>query len=232
MRRGERVVSLHTESLVLPPNIARLVQVLAALLVIVFVAAGCGGGSVATASADSVSDAPEITPFTGLEPVEVDPDEEGTAPVDLDPGAEGTAPVDPDPNGNGTAPVAPVPAGTPELLRLEVLETLPHDPNAYTQGLLFDGDGLLLESTGLRSESDLRRVRPDTGEVVQIVAAPLDYFAEGLTQVGDELIQLTWQDGVALYWDAASFELKRSVPYTGEGWGLCFDGGRLVSTLR
>lgn len=121
----------------------------------------------------------------------------------------------------------PDPNESVEYLIVEVIESFPHDPAAFTQGLLVDGD-VLLESTGQRYESDLRRVQPDTGDVLQIVSAPGDFFAEGLTKVGDELIQLTWRAQQALVWDATTFELKRTVGYPGEGWGLCYDGDRLV----
>ena len=116
---------------------------------------------------------------------------------------------------------------TAEQLVVAVLESYPHDPAAFTQGLELH-DGTFIESTGLRFESSLRRVIPVTGEVTQIVDTPSDYFAEGVTRVGDELIQLTWTEGTAFYWDAATFELNKQVTYSGEGWGLCYDGSRLV----
>ncbi len=113
---------------------------------------------------------------------------------------------------------------------LEVVASYPHDVEAFTQGLELDDDGFLLESTGLIGESDLRRVNLETGEIEQIVSTPLDYFAEGITKVGDEIVQITWQNNTAFYWDAATYELNRQVNYDGEGWGICFDGRRLVMT--
>lgn len=124
----------------------------------------------------------------------------------------------------------PAPAVTEvESLTVEVVESFPHDPDAFTQGLEFH-DGVLLESTGLRFESDLRRVILETGEVTQIVNTPSDFFAEGLTKVGNELIQITWQDQTAFYWDATTFEQTRLTTYSGDGWGLCYDGTRLIMT--
>jgi len=116
-----------------------------------------------------------------------------------------------------------------EQLAVQVLETFPHDAAAFTQGLELDG-GLLLESTGLNGQSDLRRVIPETGVVIQSVPTPNDFFAEGLTKVGDQLIQLTWTENTAFFWDAASFELRKEVTYQGEGWGICYDGAQLIMT--
>jgi glutamine cyclotransferase len=114
-----------------------------------------------------------------------------------------------------------------EELRVRVVRTLPHDRGAFTQGLLLF-DGKLYESTGLLRESTLRRVDPDSGTVEAKVALDPALFGEGLARVGGRLIQLTWQNGRALYWNLSSMTKEREVPYEGEGWGLCFDGRRLV----
>lgn len=198
------------------------------LLAVALVAvASCGSDDAAVAS---TSFATEPTAITGLlEPAQGD-DERATEtelPV-ADAEVEAALPA-------GPTPTAALPAGTVELLRPEIIESFPHDNTAYTQGLeVIDGD--LFESTGRQAhpggdvvyESDLRRVDLATGEVIQRADAPGTVFAEGLTKVGDELIQLTWQDQVAFYWDAESFEFIREVAYEGQGWGLCFDGEHLI----
>lgn len=120
--------------------------------------------------------------------------------------------------------------GELEELSVKVVATYPHDVEAFTQGLELDDDGTLLESTGLFGSSDLRRVNLETGEVQELVETPSGLFAEGATKAGDEIIQLTWRGNTAFYWDAATFELNKQVNYEGEGWGLCFDGERLVMT--
>ena len=107
-----------------------------------------------------------------------------------------------------------------------MLRNLPHDPLAYTQGLVFQ-DGVLFESTGRRGASSVRRVDLESGEVLSIHQLSEEYFGEGLALVGSELIQLTWQSGLAFVYDSESLELKRTLEYTGEGWGLCFDGESL-----
>jgi len=113
--------------------------------------------------------------------------------------------------------------------RIEVLETLPHDTAAYTQGLEFF-DGVLYESTGGYGRSTLRKVEPSTGRVLQEVPIGESYFAEGLTRVGDRLVQLTWQENVAFVYDIETLTLQDTVPVDTHGWGLCYDGRQLLST--
>src|SRR4051812_30955994 len=91
----------------------------------------------------------------------------------------------------------------PEELRVRIVRTLPHDRGAFTQGLLMF-EGKLYESTGLLRESTLRRVDPDTGAVEAKVSLDPDLFGEGLARVGGHLIQLTWQNGRALFWNMSS----------------------------
>jgi glutamine cyclotransferase len=128
-----------------------------------------------------------------------------------------------------TSPAAPAVPAAPAIERLtvKVLATHPHDPSCYTQGLLWHG-GELYESCGLYGQSSLRRSDPATGAVRQRVAVPAAYFAEGLALVGERLLQLTWREGVALVYDRKSLEKTADVHYQGEGWGLCYDGKRLV----
>ncbi len=119
-----------------------------------------------------------------------------------------------------------------EELTVEVVETFPHDPDAFTQGLVWAGDGTLWESTGQPADapvpSSVRRVDLATGEVLASTPVEEDRFGEGLERVGDRLIQLTWLDGEALVWDADDLSPVGAFDYDGEGWGLCLDGDRLV----
>ena len=124
----------------------------------------------------------------------------------------------------GCAPAAPAPVGP---LRPEVVAEIPHDTTAFTQGLEI-ADGALYEGTGRAGVSQLRELDPSTGAVRRAAPLPGALFGEGITVVGDRIWQLTWQDGVALEWDRASFTVLREVPVDGEGWGLCADGDRLV----
>ena len=109
----------------------------------------------------------------------------------------------------------------------EVLESYPHDTAAFTQGLLLAGEHFY-ESTGIYGQSTLREVIPETGEVLREVEVPDEYFAEGLTLVGDRLIQITWKEGTAFVYNLDTFEQEDTLAYDGEGWGLCFDGKDIV----
>jgi glutamine cyclotransferase len=109
----------------------------------------------------------------------------------------------------------------------EVVNVYPHDRDAFTQGLVYR-DGVLFESTGLNGRSTLRKVRLETGDVLQRAAVDRRYFAEGLADWGDRLIQLTWDTGVAFVYDLATFKQVRTFSYAGEGWGLTHDGRRLI----
>jgi glutaminyl-peptide cyclotransferase len=124
----------------------------------------------------------------------------------------------------------------PELWDYEIVNEYPHDPGAFTQGLVFV-DSTLYESTGRYGESTLRRVRLETGEVLQRRALDSMYFAEGLTEVGGRLIQLTWQTQVGFVYDRATLDSLAQFQYAGEGWGLTYDGSKLIlsdgsATLR
>ena len=125
--------------------------------------------------------------------------------------------------------------GTP-IYGYEVVNVYPHDREAFTQGLLYR-DGVLYESTGLNGRSSLRKVQLETGKVLQQVSVSSRYFAEGLTDWGARLVQLTYQTNVGFVYDLGSFKQMQTFNYTGEGWGLARDEKRLImsdgtSTLR
>ena len=108
-----------------------------------------------------------------------------------------------------------------------VVHTYPHDRDAFTQGLQVL-DGAFYEGTGLNGRSSIRKVKIETGEVLQKRDVPAQYFGEGITVRGNELFQLTWQSGVALVYDRATFAPKRQFKYSGEGWGLTQDTTALI----
>jgi glutaminyl-peptide cyclotransferase len=109
----------------------------------------------------------------------------------------------------------------------EVINSYPHDPGAFTQGLLFH-QGVLYESTGLNGRSSLRKVELETGKVLQKIDVPSQFFAEGLALFNGRLHQLTWQHQRGFIYDLNSFNLLNSFEYTGEGWGLAHDGRSLI----
>jgi glutaminyl-peptide cyclotransferase len=117
---------------------------------------------------------------------------------------------------------APKPADVP-VHGYRVVNAYPHDANAYTQGLIWR-DGFLYESTGQHGRSSIRKVKLETGEVVQRRDVDRVHFAEGLVDWQGELVQLTWQSEVAFVYDLITFTPRRTFKYSGEGWGLTRDG--------
>lgn len=122
---------------------------------------------------------------------------------------------------------APAAAAPVSAFTYEVVHAYPHDPDAFTQGLVYC-DGYLLESTGLNGRSTLRRVDLATGRILQQVRVPSQYFAEGMTVLGGKIYQLTWQSQKGFVYDLATFALEKEFAYTGEGWGLTTDGRSLI----
>jgi len=109
----------------------------------------------------------------------------------------------------------------------DVVKVWPHDPAAFTEGLMYVG-GILLESTGMNGASTLRKVDLATGRVLQEVRLSSEYFGEGTTALGGKIYQLTWQNHVGFVYDFERMEKEREFPFTGEGWGLTTDGHSLI----
>ena len=125
--------------------------------------------------------------------------------------------------------VQQVPKPTPNLLLYgyQVVHVYPHDPKAFTQGLQYV-DGVLYEGTGQHGQSSIRRVKLETGEVLQKRDLPAEHFGEGITVWKNDLIELTWQTHVAFVYDRTTFQPKKQFSYPGEGWGLTHDGTNLI----
>jgi glutaminyl-peptide cyclotransferase len=119
------------------------------------------------------------------------------------------------------------PAARTPVYGYTVVNSYPHDPDAFTQGLIFR-DGVLFESTGYNGKSSLRKVRLETGEVLQRINIDARYFAEGMTDWGNRLIQLTYTTQIGFVYDLSSFTLQKTFTYTGQGWGLTHDTRRLI----
>jgi glutaminyl-peptide cyclotransferase len=113
-------------------------------------------------------------------------------------------------------------AQTPEY-GYQVIHAYPHDPNAFTEGLEYRA-GFLYESTGLEGRSWLRREKLETGQVLQQIDLDPQYFGEGITVLNQQIIRLTWRSEVGFVYDQASFHLKRTFTYPGEGWAMTNDG--------
>jgi glutamine cyclotransferase len=109
----------------------------------------------------------------------------------------------------------------------EIVRSYPHDETAFTQGLVFDY-GVLYEGTGLYGHSTLRRVELATGKTLQLYTLDGDLFGEGITIFDDKIIQLTWKSHRGFVYDKTSFELLQEFTYPTEGWGITYDGSKLI----
>ena len=122
------------------------------------------------------------------------------------------------------------------VMSYRIVNTYPHDPEAFTQGLVF-ADDILYEGTGLRGQSTLRKVDLVSGNILQIRNLPPRYFGEGITVFRNKVIQLTWQAKIGFVYDKKTFQLLGTFNYPTDGWGITHDGNRLImsdgtSTLR
>ncbi len=137
---------------------------------------------------------------------------------------------------SGTAAAASQPAARPAEAKeqtvppvqyvYEVVAEYPHDTEAYTQGLYW-ADGFFYEGTGGNGRSELRKVDPASGRVLQRVRLERQYFGEGIARYNGRIYQLTWVMGKAYVYDEQTFRLVRTFVYDGEGWGLTTDGEKL-----
>ena len=115
----------------------------------------------------------------------------------------------------------------PAVYSYLVVNTYLHDPNAFTQGLVFE-DGIFYEGTGQYGASGIRKVAPATGEVLVEKRLSEQYFGEGIAVFGDRLYQLTWKAGICFVYDKNTFALQTQFSYPTEGWGLTHDGEKLL----
>jgi glutamine cyclotransferase len=124
--------------------------------------------------------------------------------------------------GGGKDSDQPIPVYT-----YEIVNTFPHDTEAFTEGLAFEG-GVMYEGTGLYGESSIRRVDLETGKVLGSYKLPDQYYGEGLTVYGDTLIQLTWHSNKGFVYDKNGLDLLREFSYATEGWGITHDASRII----
>lgn len=129
--------------------------------------------------------------------------------------------------GSVTPPRVPPPGSKVPVSGFTIVNTYPHDPTAFTQGLEYR-DGALYEGTGLQGKSAIRRVALETGKVVQEFKIPPGYFGEGITMTAGKLFELTWKDKTGFVYDAKTFRLIRNFSYFGEGWGMTHDETSLI----
>jgi glutamine cyclotransferase len=124
--------------------------------------------------------------------------------------------------------VPQIPNGTNlPVFGYQVVRAYPHDPTAFTQGLQYV-DGIFYEGTGLNGRSSIRKVKLETGEVLERRDVPSQHFGEGITIWKSDLIELTWQSEIGFVYDKNTLQQKRTFKYMGEGWGLTHDGTNLI----
>lgn len=128
--------------------------------------------------------------------------------------------VAPESDPNSTIP-------SPVSIGYTILNSISHDTAAFTQGLEHY-KGTLLESTGLEGKSSLRKINTQTGKVEKLQNMPADIFSEGLTVLNDTIYQLSWQDHLVFLYDAKSFQQLKTLPWSGEGWGITNNGKELI----
>ncbi len=139
----------------------------------------------------------------------------------------------PTPTPTAEPTLTPIVFPTPTLIptvtdySFSIVNTYPHDDNAFTEGLVYS-NGSLYESTGLNGESSLRRVDLTTGNVLQEILLPGEYFGEGITVINNTIIQLTWQSNIGFIYDKNTFATLGNFTYPTEGWGLTYDGRQLI----
>jgi len=122
--------------------------------------------------------------------------------------------------------VARAGAAVPEYTAT-VIRTFPHDPGAFTEGLLYH-DGFLYESTGLQGQSSIRKLELESGKVILKRDIDPRYFGEGIVIWKDRILELTWQDQIGFIYDLAAFRPRSEFHYVGEGWALTHDASRLI----
>ncbi|RYD55742.1 MAG: glutaminyl-peptide cyclotransferase [Sphingomonadales bacterium] len=125
---------------------------------------------------------------------------------------------------------------TPKVQSVELVKTLPHDSQAFTEGLFFQ-DGALFESTGEEGMSGFRKVVPETGQILAESQLASQYFGEGIIGWKDRIYQLTWKDQKGFIYNAKDFSPVGEFAYKGEGWGLTHNGKSVImsdgtATLR
>jgi glutamine cyclotransferase len=118
-------------------------------------------------------------------------------------------------------------AGPVPTYGYQVVRSYPHDRDAFTQGLIFR-DGGFYEGTGLNGRSGIRKVKLETGEVLQVKPLSSEYFGEGITEWKGQIVQLTWRSEVGFVYDLKTLEQTKQWTYTGEGWGLTHDDTRII----
>jgi glutamine cyclotransferase len=182
------------------------IGVIGALVLVLALLAGCGAPPAQTQ--------PTAADAAGITATKTDT---ATAPAGVDTATAAALPPE----------AHPTKLAAVQLYTYHVLDAHPHDPAAFTQGLIVRG-GEFIEGTGLEGQSTLRRVAIETGEVLQRHALGAEYFGEGITELNGKIYQLTWRNQTGFIYDAETLAPEGQFTYATEGWGITHDGERLI----
>lgn len=133
-------------------------------------------------------------------------------------------------NTNRTTEVSNKPKSNTINYKFRVVDKIPHDEQAYTQGLFYY-NGFLYESTGHRGLSSLRKIDPKTGKVSEKKNVPNRYFSEGICLVGNRIYMITWTSGKCFLYDLNTFDKIDEMEYRGQGWGLTNYNNNLLMSV-
>ena len=117
----------------------------------------------------------------------------------------------------------------PKSLRASVVKLFPHNQGHFTQGFEFNGN-TLFEGTGQNGTSLLAKLDINTGNPIKQVNLESSYFGEGITILGNNVYQITWQQQKCFVYNKESLEKINEISYSGEGWGLCNDAHNIIMT--
>jgi len=118
-------------------------------------------------------------------------------------------------------------SATIQFNSVRIINKIPHDKLAYTQGLVFH-NGFLYESTGQRGASSLRKIDPKTGEILKKAEVPSQYFSEGICIYDNSIYMITWTSGKCFVYDLETFKKTKEMEYQGQGWGLANYGEKFL----
>lgn len=208
----------------------KIISLLVILALLGLWAAGCNSRppntepQVPPPQGGEIMEEPE-TPPRKTEPEQGESRPQPDRPVEslLVPGEEPDHPVTPE----SPPPQGEAPADTEILYTYNVINTFPHDPAAFTQGLYYR-DGYFFEGTGLYGRSSLRKVNMGDGRVLMQTDLPGEYFGEGIVEFEDRIVQLTWRENTGFVYDRETFQIIETFSYETEGWGITSDGNNLI----
>ena len=115
---------------------------------------------------------------------------------------------------------------TSQKFSVKLVKAYQRDPSSFTQGFFIHND-LVYESYGQFGASGIKTYKLGELSSTQSHKNLVNEFAEGATPVNNEIIQITWKNGIAYRYDEA-LEPQGKFAYDGEGWGIATLDDELV----